>query len=310
MAPGASPGVLDSAKRIDLGLAAILQQTRPRVPKTGLLKADPGGIAGVQGGMIMADGKAKKMWALPGAVLTAPASLLMHGGDATLLDLPCPSFLIEHPKGLVLFDTGCNPKVIDDAIGYWGAFAEHLPLKWSKSDTLDKQIQGVGYKASDVKYVILSHSHLDHSGGLTYFPKARFLVGANELRYAYWPDPDRRWAFILDDFIPTRAYDWLELDSDLDLFGDGALQFLYTPGHTPGECSLMVNLPNRKFLLTGDTVHLRAAIDQEATMPIDTDPIQAMKSLKRIKAIRDLQGATVWITHDPDDWKEHPHRVE
>ena len=60
----------------------------------------------------------------------------------TLLDLPCPSFLIEHPKGLVLFDTGCNPKVIDDAVGYWGQVAEHLPLKWNKQDTLDKQIRG------------------------------------------------------------------------------------------------------------------------------------------------------------------------
>jgi glyoxylase-like metal-dependent hydrolase (beta-lactamase superfamily II) len=258
----------------------------------------------------MADGKAKKMWALPGAQLTAPASLLMHGGGDTLLDLPCPSFLIEHPKGLVLFDTGCNPKVIDDAVGYWGEVAKALPIKWSKADTLDKQIQGVGYKPSDVKYVILSHSHLDHSGGLTYFPKAKFLVGAKELQYAYWPDPDRRWVFILDDFVPTRRYDWLELDRDFDLFGDGALQFLYTPGHTPGECSLLVNFPNRTYLLTGDTVHLRAAIDQEATMPLDTDPIASVKSIKIIKAIRDMQGATVWITHDPEDWKEHPHRVE
>ncbi|HVA68811.1 MAG TPA: N-acyl homoserine lactonase family protein [Candidatus Binataceae bacterium] len=254
--------------------------------------------------------KAKKMWALPGAELTAPASLLMHGGDATLLQLPCPSFLIEHPKGLVLFDSGCNPKIIDDAAGYWGQVAEHLPIKWSKSETLDKQIAGVGYKPSDVKYVILSHSHLDHSGGLTHFPNATFLVGSNELRYAYWPDADRRWAFILNDFVPTRGYKWLELDNDFDLFGDGSMQFLLTPGHTPGECSLMVNLPNRTFLLTGDTVHLRAALDLEAGMPIDTDPIQSMKSIHRLKAIRDMQGATLWITHDPDDWKEHPHRVE
>jgi glyoxylase-like metal-dependent hydrolase (beta-lactamase superfamily II) len=259
----------------------------------------------------MAQGKAKKMWALPGAELTAPASLLMHGGDpAMLLQCPCPSFLIEHEKGLVLFDTGCNPKIIDDAAGYWGDVAAHLPVKWSKADTLDKQIQGVGYKPSDVKYVILSHSHLDHSGGLTYFPKAKFLVGAGELRYAYWPDPDRRWAFILNDFLPTRAYDWQELNCDFDLFGDGALQFLYTPGHTPGECTLVANFANRKIVLPGDTVHLRAALDQEATMPVDVDPVTATLSLKRIKALRDITGATVWITHDPEDWKEHPHRIE
>src|SRR5882724_8894643 len=210
----------------------------------------------------MVQAKAKKMWALPGAELTAPTSLLMHGGDDTLVQLPCPSFLIEHPKGLVLFDTGCNPKIID------------------------------------------------HAGGLTYFPNATFIVGAGELRYAYWPDPDRRWAFILNDYLPTRAYRWIELDRDLDLFGDGALQFLYTPGHTPGESTLLVNLSNRQILLPGDSVHLRAALEQEATMGLDTDPIASLKSLQRIKAIRDMHGATVWITHDPDDWKEHPHVIE
>lgn len=250
------------------------------------------------------------MWALPGAELTVHRSLLMHGAEEGTLTLPCPSFLIEHPKGLVLFDTGCNPKIIQDPVAYWGDFARGLPITWNQDQTLDKQIKGVGYKPSDVKYVVLSHAHLDHAGGLTYFPKAKFIVGANELRYAYWPDPDRRWAFIVDDYLPTRGYDWVELDHDLDLFGDGSLQFLYTPGHTPGECSLMVNLPNRKVLLTGDTVHLRAALDREAAMPIDVNQVQALLSLKRIKVIRDLQGATIWITHDPEDWAEHPHKIE
>ena len=73
---------------------------------------------------------------------------------------------------------------------------------------------------------------------------------------------------------------------------------------------LFRSLPNRTFLLTGDTVHLRAAITQEATMGIDTDPITAVKSIRRVKAIRDMHGATVWITHDPEDWKEHPHLIE
>lgn len=254
--------------------------------------------------------KAKRMWVLPGAELTVAKSLLMHGGDDTQLKIPCPSFLIEHPKGLVLFDTGCNPKVIDDPIGYWGPVAEHLPLKWSKNETLDKQVEAVGYKPDDIKYVIVSHMHLDHAGGMAHFPKAKFLVGANELRYSYWPDPDRRWAFILDDYLPTRNFDWLELNRDFDLFGDGSLTFLLTPGHTPGESSLLVHLPNQSFLLVGDTTHLRDALETEATMPIDTDPIEATRSIQRIKAIRDMNGATLWITHDPDDWKEYPHKVE
>lgn len=137
----------------------------------------------------MAESKVRRMWALPGAQLSAPMSLLMQGGDDKMLDLPCPSFLIEHPKGLVLFDTGCNPKIIDDAIGYWGEMARHLPLQWKKSDTLDQQIKNVGYKPEDVKYVILSHAHLDHAGGLTYFPKPSSSLGETKFATPTGPSP-------------------------------------------------------------------------------------------------------------------------
>ena len=96
---------------------------------------------------------------------------------------------------------------------------------------------------------------------------------------------------------PTRAFKWLELDGDFDLFDDGSLHLLKTPGHTPGESSLYVRLPNRKIVLCGDTTHLRAALEAEATMPLDTDPVQATLSIKRLKAIRDMHEATIWITN-------------
>jgi N-acyl homoserine lactone hydrolase len=254
----------------------------------------------------MAEGKVKRMWALPNAEITAPKSLLMHGGTNDLVTLPCPAYLIEHQKGLVLFDTGCHPKVADDP-GYWGEIGKVLPVKYTRDLTLDNQIKALGYKLEDIKYVVVSHLHLDHSGGLYMFPNAKFIIGRDELRYAYWPDPDRQWAFILEDLLPTRKFKWIELDTDFDLFDDGSLHFLKTPGHTPGECSLFVRLPNRKILLIGDTTHLREALENEATMPIDYDPAEATLSLKRIKAIRDLQDATVWISHDPEDWAEFPH---
>jgi N-acyl homoserine lactone hydrolase len=251
-----------------------------------------------------------KMWALPGACLSVPRSALVQGGDSSMVKLPCPSFLIEHPKGLVLFDTGCNPRLMDDPVAYLGEMANTMAIEWSKTETLDKQIRSVGYKPEDIKYVVLSHTHFDHAGGLKYFPHAKFIVGANELRYAYWPDPDRRWVFPVEDYLPTRGCDWLELDRDFDLFGDASIQFLLTPGHTPGECSLLVELPHQNILLTGDTVHLREALEKEATMPLDTDPNQSIASIRRIKAIRDMHGATLWITHDPDDWAELPRLIE
>ena len=254
----------------------------------------------------MAEGKARRMWVLPGAEFNANGAALMLGGTMDPITIPAPCYLIEHPKGLVLFDTGCSPRIIDD-LGYVGGVFQAGQVNYPRDRTLDNQIRGLGYKLDDVKYVVVSHLHFDHSGGLYLFPKARFLVMANELRYAYWPDPHQRFFFVLGDLLPTREFNWLELDGDFDLFGDGSLQMLKTPGHTPGECSLFVRLPNRKIVLTGDTAHLRAAVEREVPMPGDVDCIQAVLSLKRLKAIRDLHEATLIISHDPEDWAEFPH---
>ena len=136
----------------------------------------------------MPNGTATKMWALPNATLTVPQSLLAHGGANDLVEIPCPAYLIEHPKGLVLFDTGCHPAAADDPVGHWGPFAEALQINYPKELLLDRQIQALGYKMDDIKYVIVSHLHLDHTGYLHAFPNAKFLIMENELRYAYWPD--------------------------------------------------------------------------------------------------------------------------
>jgi glyoxylase-like metal-dependent hydrolase (beta-lactamase superfamily II) len=244
------------------------------------------------------------MWGLSGAQFTIPP---MGQDRPQPFTFVCPPILIEHDKGLVLFDTGCHPRIMDDIVGYWGDFWKMMEVKFSPADKLDTQIKGLGYKLDDVKYVVLSHLHLDHTGGMTLFPNAKFLVGANEIRFAYWADPQQRSFFLMDDLVPTRAYNWLEVGQDYDLFGDGSIQMLSTPGHTPGECTLLVTLPSRKFVLTGDTVHTRQDLAEEKAMVIDYDPAQAVASLKRLKRLRDEHQATIWIPHDIDDWNDLPH---
>jgi N-acyl homoserine lactone hydrolase len=246
----------------------------------------------------------RRMWGLPGAQFTIPPMGAERPAPFTFV---CPPILIEHDRGLVLFDTGCHPRIIDDIVGYWGEFWKLIDVKFSPSDTLDRQIKGLGYKLDDVKYVILSHLHMDHTGGMSLFPNAKFLVGSNEIRFAYWADPAQRPFFVMDDLVPTRGYNWLEVAEDHDLFGDGSLLMLKTPGHTPGESTLLVTLPSRKLVLTGDTVHTRADLAEEKPMMIDYDPAQAVQSLKRLKRLRDEHRAAIWIPHDIDDWKDFPH---
>ena len=259
----------------------------------------------------MTNATADKLIALPGAMLSMREADLMLGGSDKVLEIPVPSFLIEHRNGLVLFDTGCNPRVAVEPEAYWGPLAKLLNVRMSPEMAVDRQIRAHGYDPADVKFVVVSHLHLDHAGGLALFPHAKFFVVKGELPYAYWPDRRARLAFILEDLLPTRRFDWNEVTEDTDLMGDGSLQMLKTAGHTPGECSLFVRLKqDGPIVLTGDTIHIRAQLETLKGMATDYDLEQAGESIRRLKRIQDLGEARLWVSHDPDDWASYPHLMK
>jgi len=250
---------------------------------------------------------AKRLWALDSPTFTVEANTLMYGLSGELT-IPMPAYLIEHPRGLILFDTGLVPAAIDDPVSVYGELAEVTKIKAEPHQRLDKQIQALGYRLSDITHVIASHGHFDHSGGFYLFPEAKFYAGQGELRFAYWPEKIGAGFYRTADLDPTRGFNWHEIPGiDVDLFGDGSIVVLFTPGHTPGELSLLVRLPARNVILTGDTVHLRAALEHEIHFPVDADTAASVRSLRRLKLLRDSADATVWITHDPEDWAEYPH---
>jgi glyoxylase-like metal-dependent hydrolase (beta-lactamase superfamily II) len=251
---------------------------------------------------------ARRMWALDCPTLTVEGHTLMYGLTG-MVTIPMPAFLIEHPKGLVLFDTGIAPEAIDDPAAVYGReLADALGMVATPDQRLDRQLAAVGYDVADVTHVICSHMHFDHSGGHHLFPGARFYVGQGELAFAHFPDPIGAFCYIPDQLARLRDFDWREVPGvDVDLFGDGSLVILFMPGHTPGELSLKVRLASRTFILTGDAVHLRAALENEFHFPIDADTKSALRTVRRIKRLRESEEATVWITHDPDDWAELKH---
>ncbi len=270
---------------------------------------------------------ANKLIALDGATMTIKESILMAGGRDQNIDLIIPSFLIEHNKGLVLFDSGCAPECATDP-GYWGPVNKFSTIHFSKDQVVDQQIKQHGYKATDVKYVVVSHLHMDHSGGLKLFPEAQFLIMKGELPHAYWPDRDaaKRFAeqaqlpvrlvekmfrslFILDDLVPTRDFDWKEFGDDTDIFGDGSLIMLKTSGHTPGECSLKVRLKHESVILTGDTIRVRSQLETLAAGNADYDMAEA-NAIRRLRDMRDRGEARLWVNHSPEDWAEYPHQMD
>jgi glyoxylase-like metal-dependent hydrolase (beta-lactamase superfamily II) len=253
-------------------------------------------------------GTATRLWALDSPTFTLDAAILMVGATGKLT-VPMPAYLIEHRRGLVLFDTGLVPHAADDPEGVYGELAGLLGLSFSPEQRLDRQLAELGYKTSDVTHVIASHTHFDHTGGLYLFPEARMYVGEGDIRYAYWPDPAGAAFFRQADLDATRQFHWQQIPHgmDHDVFGDGSVVILSTPGHTPGELSLLVRLGSRSFILTGDTVHLRAALEGEIPMPYDANTAESIRSIQRLKLVRESADAIVWITHDPDDWKEFGH---
>lgn len=252
----------------------------------------------------MATQVAKRMWALDAPTQTLDSSLLMVGAQGQLT-VPVTSFLVEHPRGLVLFDTQLDPAAYDEpAEDVFGPLAAMMGLDARPEQRIDRQIEALGYRVSDVTDVVLSHLHLDHAGGARLFPEARFHIGAGEMRHAYWPEPSVRPFFRLDDLLPIREFAYDELEGDHDLFGDGSITLLHTPGHTPGELSMLVRLPDRNVLITGDTAHLAAGYEAMSPMPLNFDTAASVRSLRKLHRIAAANDAFVWISHEPSHYEE------
>ena len=217
--------------------------------------------------------------------------------------VPVPFFLIEHPRGLILYDTGNALEVAQDKVKHWGAgvVGAYDPLM-TEDDFVVRQLAWAGIAAERITHVILSHLHLDHAGGVGHFPKARYIVQKEEMRYAYVPDFFQRGAYIRADFDKPDL-DWVLLngpqDPRGDLFGDGRVVILPTPGHTPGHQSLLVDLPNNgRFLLTGDGAYTEEILDEDLLPGLVQNPSQAIDSINLMRHLRD-QGVKVITGHDP-----------
>nr|MBC7244333.1 N-acyl homoserine lactonase family protein [Chloroflexota bacterium] len=237
---------------------------------------------------------------------------LYVGGSTATRTLPVLSFVIEHPKGLVVFDTGLNASLALRPRQYVGWPSNPLlPFRSSPGMNLSTQMRGRGLPPEEVACVVLSHLHYDHTGDLRAFSKARLIVARLEWQAAQ--SPLRRFkgyldkeysglAFSLIDFplysnrTPNNAlqgqYGW-------DLMEDGSLILVPTFGHTQGHQSLLVFLPYGVILLAGDAVYVREGYARPATQPHAQFPESAWRTLIGIRALaKGEPNAIILPTHD------------
>src|SRR5262245_44744650 len=150
-------------------------------------------------------------------------------------------YLMHHTQGWLLWDTGVTDAIAAMPDGQ--APADPRMTHWRRPKTLASQLDLLGVKPTDIKYLAVSHTHPDHIGNVEMFPQVMLLVQKAEYE---WPTPLGVGRFKAEH--PVR-----KLEGDHDVFGDGSVMIISTPGHTPGHQSLLVKLPKTgAILLSGD----------------------------------------------------------
>jgi N-acyl homoserine lactone hydrolase len=196
-------------------------------------------------------------------------------------------YLIKHGADWFLWDTG----VSDDVAAMPNGLAPSDPkaTTWRRPKTLVAQLEALGVKPSDIKTMAVSHSHPDHTGNVERFPDAMLYVQKAEYE---WPGEGGKPRF-------KKEHPVTLLEGDRDVFGDGSLTILSTPGHTPGHQSLLVKLPKTgNVVLSGDAAHFKSNWDNRRVPSANFSKEQTSASMEKVADILNKDHAQLWINHD------------
>jgi N-acyl homoserine lactone hydrolase len=249
-----------------------------------------------------------------GPIAQAPAAVKLYIFDAghlksgnpdiltargvTTTDMSVAAYLIVHPQGTLLWDTGVIP---DELVKPEGTVEARATVK----TTLKGQLAAIGYKPSDITYLALSHNHYDHSANANSFAGSTWLVQREERKFMF---PDTPPATPLNGAARFSALQYSKtkiLDGDFDVFGDGSVVIIATPGHTPGHQSLLVNLKKTgAIILSGDLYHYPAERTLKNFTPFANlgNPEQEARSKVKVEAWLEKYDAKLWIQHDLLQW--------
>src|SRR5690348_212273 len=195
-------------------------------------------------------------------------------------------YVIKHGDDYMVWDTGYVPGSNPNATKV----------------SLGEQLSELKIKPDQVKYVGISHFHADHTGQLDTVPNATLLIGQREWDAITAPKP-MAGANVAGFTHWIRGGGKVEPQAaDKDVFGDGTVVILRTPGHTPGHQSLLVRLKEKgPVILTGDAVHFRENYESDGVPSFNYDRAETLASMDRIKGIQKNLKATIIIQHDPRD---------
>lgn len=234
--------------------------------------------------------------------LTIPTAFMLAGRDGTSR-VPITSYLIDHPRGRVIFDSGLHLDTQHDPTAHIGELlATYHEFDYGTGEDIAHRLTSIDVDPTSITHVINSHLHFDHCGGNEQLPNATVIVQRPEWDAARDGGEER--GYVADDFDtgqPVRL-----IDGEHDLFGDGSVVLFPTYGHTPGHQSVRVRVSSGgDYVLCGDACYLKEALDTMTLPGIIADPGGVTRSFH---VFRDLQqqGATIMYGHDLEFWRTVP----
>jgi N-acyl homoserine lactone hydrolase len=214
------------------------------------------------------------------------------------LRLPIPSFLIEHPKGTAVFDTGLHRDLQKNS-DRLGNLATVFDVQYRAGEDLDARLRTYGTEPDRIDFLINSHLHFDHVGGNVAIPNATLIVQRREWEAGADPDLIRKNGYNRADFDLGHR---LKLaDGECDVFGDGSVVCLPSYGHTAGHQSLRVRLDSGEIILTADSCYMRKALD-EMLFPPFAHSYDAMREMMQRYQAMERAGARLIFGHDAAQW--------
>ena len=228
---------------------------------------------------------------------------LMLGGEGRIT-LPVPVFLIEHPKGRVLFDSGLHPDCQHDPAGRLGErMASLFRFNFAPGEEISARLQAINRDPARIDLLINSHLHFDHVGGNALIPNATMIVQRREWEARRNPD------IAIPHGYDPRDYDLGHglrlIDGEHDVFGDGSVVCLPTYGHTPGHQSLRVRLASGETVLAADACYFCRTLRERRLPRYVHDRAAMLDSLDRLQAL-EAAGARIVFGHDPEFWRRVP----
>ncbi len=233
-----------------------------------------------------------------------------------LLEVPVVAFFVEHATaGPLLIDTGFHGSVPIEPGQAMGRFGGLLfkDVEMESNEAVPAQLRGLDVAPEDIKTVVMTHLHSDHASGISHFPEATFIISESEwavakkgrqlsgyIRRQY----DHAFDYRLVDFEGPDASSFATFGRALDLFGDGSVMLVSTPGHTHGHMSVVLRLAGGEALVAGDAIYtMRTLRDSHVPQRMD-DEHRFRRSLREIQLYAEqTPGAVIFPGHDMDHWR-------